>query len=693
MLKVCPNCKAEFPADSGEFCKKCGTKLSEKSDNFDSKPDDDLEFVVTETPGAQIPDVTGISGNDKSKDISKNTDNIEITSESSLLEESSSSGEIDLGVDPEKDIKKPDIPEFEFPKEEPTVEPEPEKIEDTQSIPSKLSAEELAAVKKNLYGTDKPPAPKPPKEPEPVQKAEKVENEPPAGVRAIIEDPSKANPNIKKAQKVRGLAHFRGNSIKLVGNPFLHEGDEIQVNDKPYLLKPKKYDKRVLFGAAAAFLVIVFSIIAIQIARDGTLSGDGEIVGMILDDSGRPFLEKARVSIPSLNKTTMSNAQGFFIFQKIPTGTYELVFELNPDVIYHGNATVTSNQLTLMAFSDLEPMLPPETPSQTTANVSNNRSEPSNSAENEKKSNSSKKKEISDSGQKSSSSYGKIKLNANVEDARLIVDGKILGAGNNTYTKIKSGSRKIEVTKDGYKTYSETVRVKSDKTVTVSAKLSPEEPTSLSGKDYLSLGKDALAAKDYQGAIDKLSEAIKLSPSLVDAYESRATAYKKTGATDKATNDYVRAGEISRFKKDYTRSITDFTSALSLSDGNTNALVGRGDTKFAQGDYRAAMEDYDSALRNSINLYGAQYGMAKCYFKMGEPKKAEKYFKAAHELDPSDPELYQYMMLNYLARDDIKKVREMYAEFKVVADPAQLAEFKSSSRYEPILRLISEEDR
>ena len=62
-------------------------------------------------------------------------------------------------------------------------------------------------------------------------------------------------------------------------------------------------------------------------------------------------------------------------------------------------------------------------------------------------------------------------------------------------------------------------------------------------------------------------------------------------------------------------------------------------------------------------------------------------------MDNSDPYLYQYMMLTYLARDNYKKMQQMYAEFKTVANKDELAAFKSSSRYEPVLRFIKEEDR
>ncbi len=683
-MKVCPNCKTENPADSTQFCQKCGTQLSTKVADFESRQDDDLEFVVTETPGAQAPDLLGGGGDARTKEPTDGNDDLEITSEANLLEDTST-GEIDLGVEPEKDIKQPDIsettPEPPETQKGPKTKKEPEIKKDRETVTERLSDEEIAAVKKNLYGPDKKPKRKAAergKTPEDKQKMNAASVRP-------IEDPAKTTTQIKKAQKVRGLAHFRGNSVKIVGNPFLHDGDEIIINNKPYLLRPQKIDKRIIFGAAAAFLVVILSIIAIQFTNNQSLSGEGEIVGMVLDEDGRPFLEQARVTIPYLNKITSSNAQGFFRFQKIPTGTYELIFELSDDNIYQGNATVTSNQLTLMAFNEFEPLFLQREPPASGSRRPQAKAEPPKTFQ----------KDTKPSGieKKSSSKYGKIKLKANVENARLIVDDKILGAGNNTYTKIKPGNRKIQVTKDGYKGYTELTNVRAGRTITITAELSPAAPASLTGKDYLSLGKDALTAKDYSGAINNLTKAVELSPNLAEAYESRGSAFIKTGETNKALSDYVKAGEIFRFKKKHDEAISAFSSALEISKDNNSALIGRGGARLDRGDYRSAIEDFNSALNNNRRQYSAQYGIAKCHFKMGNHKKAEKYFKAAFKLDTTDPQMYQYMMLNYLARDNIKKVREMYSEFKAVADPTQLAKFKSSSRYEPVLRLIKEENR
>jgi Tfp pilus assembly protein PilF len=346
-----------------------------------------------------------------------------------------------------------------------------------------------------------------------------------------------------------------------------------------------------------------------------------------------------------------------------------------------------------MTFDGLKPVMSQRKAIKNTSYISDTRNEsPKTTPQNTNIVKSEKKKE-SDSTKKSSSQYGKIKLKANVENARISVDNKTLGAGNNTYSKIKSGTRTVRVSKDGYTEYKEVVKVKAGKTITITVNLSPEAPASLSAKDHLSLGKDALKEKDYSKAIDNLTQAVELSPNLAEAYETRATAFLQAGEKNKALSDYVRAGEIYRFKKKYDESNNAFSLALEISGKNTNALIGRAGTYLASGKYRSAMKDYNVALKTNNLLYAAQYGMGICHFKLGDNKKAEKYLKNAYKLDKSDPQLYQYLMLNYLARDNIKKVREVYSEFKAVADPAQLAELKSSSQFQPVIRLIKEENR
>jgi tetratricopeptide (TPR) repeat protein len=167
----------------------------------------------------------------------------------------------------------------------------------------------------------------------------------------------------------------------------------------------------------------------------------------------------------------------------------------------------------------------------------------------------------------------------------------------------------------------------------------------------------------------------------------------KTGESTRAISDYIRLGEIYRANNMGTKAIGSFSSALSLDPNNKVALVGRGGAKLDNGDYRLALMDYETALKLDDQFYPAMFGSGICQFRLGNNKQADKYFKNAYKINQNDPFLYQYMMLNYLALDDVKKLRKTYADYKAIADPNELAEFKSSSRFEPVIRLIKEEDR
>ncbi|MFH2036668.1 MAG: tetratricopeptide repeat protein, partial [Candidatus Zixiibacteriota bacterium] len=162
---------------------------------------------------------------------------------------------------------------------------------------------------------------------------------------------------------------------------------------------------------------------------------------------------------------------------------------------------------------------------------------------------------------------------------------------------------------------------------------------------------------------------------------------------DAAVNDYVKAGEIYGISKKYNDAIKCFTSAIDVKQDSRSALVGRAGAYMGNGDYRMSLADYEKALDLDKKDYQALYGSGVCYFKMSDHKKADKQFKKAYKINNNDPYLYQYMMLTQLARDNITELQDTYAEFKTIANPQELAEFKSSSRFEPILRLIKEENR
>ena len=250
------------------------------------------------------------------------------------------------------------------------------------------------------------------------------------------------------------------------------------------------------------------------------------------------------------------------------------------------------------------------------------------------------------------------------------------------------------VSKPGYTDYTEIVTVSKNKTKTVKANLSrkaDESEKTLSANDYFDLGNNALTDANYKTAITEFTKAIQLSPNHIDSYSKRAEAYASIGDNNKAAADYIRLGEIYKFKKQNSRAITQFSSALKYSKNSIAALVGRAGARMDKGEYRSALFDYSSAIDIDNQFYPAQFGAGIAKYNLGDNKNAEKYFKKAKKINSSDPRLYHYLMLNYLARDNIKQVKKTYSQFKDVAGSNELAEFKSSSRFAPVVRIIGKD--
>ncbi len=705
-LKICPSCKAQNIFEGAQFCKDCGAPLNETSapnvPGQEPESDNNPDFVVTEAVGTGDPQFVGIESN---RNKSRNPeDDLEIKTTANLLDDEAG------GADHLPDQRPKTIPIGESAPPIPTAseynQADTQKKGTAQLSSNgkdkpeikKLSKEELADITRNLYGTNQSSPGKPEssarrnngfetgREPVPMAISNSAAAGEQNGVRPI-EDPALAA-GTQKTHKVRGVAYFKKNFIQIMGNPYLRVGDELLINEKHYILKPKKISRNMAIGFFATVLAIILFLVGSQFISP-TVSGDGEIVGLILDQDGRPYLEGARVTISSLNKSTSTNAQGFFRFEMVPTGTYNLVYDLGGNYTGRGNITVTAGQTTLMTFSDFALKVNPPSGRSETGTAGFTETIP-------ERPNDYNRQTQTETRSRTKSGFAAIELMANTADARLTVDDKVMGTGNNTYTRIKAGHHKIKVDKSGYTEYTTEIELASDQRVAVTANLNPISNNAVaaaSAENYLTLGNLAMGSKNYQKAIVEYSKAIEEKPNFKDAYAKRAEAYGKIGENGKAVDDYVRLGEIYRLSSNNIKAVEAFTAALTFDADNKTALVGRAGARLDKGDYSPALTDYQAALKMDEQFYPALFGSGICHFKLGNNKQADKYFKNAYRINQGDPFLFQYMMLNYLALDDVKKLRKTYAEYKAVANPTELAEFKSSSRFAPIIRLINEEDR
>ncbi|MEH2285271.1 MAG: tetratricopeptide repeat protein [Nostoc sp.] len=104
--------------------------------------------------------------------------------------------------------------------------------------------------------------------------------------------------------------------------------------------------------------------------------------------------------------------------------------------------------------------------------------------------------------------------------------------------------------------------------------------------NLLSQGQDKLDRRDYQGASQDYTEAIKIAPKNIKAY--------------------IKRGHARHFLKDYQAAIKDYTQAIQIAPKNVDAYIKRGDAQYFIKKYQAAIDDYTKAIRlspDSVDAY------------------------------------------------------------------------------------------
>jgi Tfp pilus assembly protein PilF len=492
---------------------------------------------------------------------------------------------------------------------------------------------------------------------------------------------------------LRRIAYFHKNFVQLTGSIHPVAGEELIIGDRRYLLKPKRIKPEYKIAAIAAVFVILLIIVGKQFLSP-TLPGSGTVVGMVLDSEGRPVASNVEVALPEAGKKTRSDALGFFRFDQVPTGAYAVRVTLPGGKIGTDNISIVADQITTISLgprttwterpgAPLSATLPPPT----TATVSGKETSPPSSPSGR----------TDQTTSPSNKEYATLKLAANVDEATVTVDGKVLGVGNLSYKKLTPGKHDVTVTKNGFGAWKGQVQLKANETHTLSVTLAPMEAgtaeTAVSAEALYQSGRAQLAAGNTAGAIDDLTKAIVQKPSMADAYAARAETYQLRGDITAADSDYVRAGEIYAMQDRVTAAQDMFTKALNINARSIPAMLNRADLYARQEDKTAAIKEYQAVLRLDEFNFRANYDLGKLYFASGDNKEADKRLRKAQEINPKVPEVYHYLMLNYFARDDFKKVKKAYTDFKLTASEEQIQAFRQNPRFEPILRVIGEYER
>jgi len=702
-------------------CCQCGLPFD--SSATDTERPETLDFVVTEANGEDREFVGGKSafeaGIDDDLGIETTSDLMNNKARREANHQSEGENHLEMDLGPIGDSTPPPPPESDYdsPANETfkTVAPTTSSADSSDQL-KKLSEDEIKNIEKNLYkkdsfvtdrekqeilrkidDTDRPFGNTPITPPK-KQAAEKASDTPvvPTVPTTLVDSDI---PHPKMAGRGKGIAYYYRNYIQLAGEQDIFPNDDLTVGDRSYQLKPKKIKPAYLFGGAAAVFVLVLLIIASQFVGNAG-PGAGAIVGMALDEYAQPYVRGATIRFPDLGKSFKSNPEGFFITDPLPSGSHKIEYLVDGVVVRTDYATIAGDKISTISLApgqestehsqiESEPVQVAQVPEQSQFEpVQPEAARPTTTTSQKTKS----KKSSSTSGKSSKPSTGKVTLTANVEGARLELDGTVMGAGNLTYSRIKTGVHGYVVSADGYHPVEGDFKLTGGENHTLAVALEPlteaEKRAAFTAEDFFYSGNNALRKGSYKAAVTDFTEAINRDPGYADAWFHRGKALAAAKEFKQAAPDFHRAGEIYRMANRNGDAITCFTEAMSADKKLVAAYLGRAETFLAQGEEIAAVADYKQTIKLDKRNFQAHYGMGQARFKQGQYKSAIDHFKDARSLEPNNPNVYAYLMLSHLARDDVKKVQKTFDKFAKVATEEQMNQFVSNQKYAAVVRIV-----
>jgi len=523
-------------------------------------------------------------------------------------------------------------------------------------------------------------------------------------------DPSWSHPEVELSgeaprisKRLRGIAYFAKGYIQITGQQDLHDGDELTINGREYLLRKKRISNKVLAAVIAPLAAVTAFALGTYFSSDADI-GSGRIIGFALGQSDQPYLSGATVRFPELGLSLNSNGQGFFKSEQLDAGTYQIEYVIGDQVVATDYATVADDNITTLILrpeaaapqaTRPRPATAERSPARETVAPQTSAAPPTPQPTSEAGQRAPSKATPAPSRPAEASRgpvYAKLTLNTNVDDARLTLDGSVIGAGNLTYSRLKPGRHSYAVSKDGYQTVNGQVDLTGDKTTALNVTLQPataqQKAEQYLDQDYYYSALGAIDRGEFETALSDLTEAVTLSPSYTDAYLKRAEVQLQLSNRSAAHDDYLRAAEILQFKRDYNRASVAYQNAIELDNRSIPAYLGRGSLYLARNEAIAAVADFDMVVRMDKRNVDGYIGLGRARYNQGYFEKAAKHFKDARSIDSNNPVIYQYLMLSYFGAGEFKEVRKAYDRFLKCASDNQVQQMKADSRFAPVFRIL-----
>lgn len=473
-------------------------------------------------------------------------------------------------------------------------------------------------------------------------------------------------PVLSELKQSKGVIYLSGKNLKLSGGMKIRTGEEIVINDKSYEVK-KQPGRSSLFyagiGASAAFIFLIVLIIVNLSSK-----GNGQVAGMITSIAdGRP-VTGITLSVSELGKTATTNQAGFFVFDQMPSGIYTVEYRASDGTMMKDKISVVENRTSTVTLKDGTPHvrefvreIEPEKPARP-ARTEN---------------------EVTKSGK------GTLKLTLEPNNASVFLDDKPIGVGSNSY-KVAAGSYELLVKKAGYGDKSQSVRIDSDRTTSVTITLKEATTVQQSRKTYGEIARENELAGNYREALRNYEKVLANNPRDVSAVLGKARCYRQQGMSDNALTYYLQAAKLAGDKGDTESQIAALTGVTELKPTTFTAYASRGELLYELGQYEKAIDDFSKVIEFDNRNLSAYYKLGNCFYKTKNYKEALNTFMAAQDLNFADPKAEAYMAKTYLAMGDKKNCKKAYERFKDLANYSTRLEFKKDPEWQKVLAAVGE---
>lgn len=273
--------------------------------------------------------------------------------------------------------------------------------------------------------------------------------------------------------------------------------------------------------------------------------------------------------------------------------------------------------------------------------------------------------------------------------ARAYLDGKPLGVGSNTY-RVEPGNYTLAVKKQGYKTQSQKISIKSGKQQSYSFSLEKEIIVEKKSESQLAL-EDETAGR-YAEALEYYDKVLEEKPRDLPAILGKARCLEAQTLEGEAVKYYRQAAAVAAEDKDAKSLYEALTGIIRISPNSFPIYDARGDLLYSRGDYIGAARDFKKVVELDHHNLKAHFKLGNSYYNNKEFHRALEAFKGAEELNFADPDAQACLAKTYRALNDKKNTKKAYEKFKELASYSTSLEYQEDPEWIKVLDYLGYEN-